>query len=213
MIAYLKKAKTAELEAELALFREALGEGNDVAAEFKNNGERVAEIERLVAAHGHPVKLDAEFIEANATLAKILGDAGAAEGDIVFAEEADLEQAKKLDAEQARRVEILAELERLEHAIDEDEAASLTTDELEVKLKEAIAATSNPVGGNTDTKGPETGAPGGDGATELIYQRKTVIRSEDVIVHGKSYKDVTVASGETFRISKEEYDAQVKPRE
>lgn len=51
------------------------------------------------------------------------------------------------------------------------------------------------------------------GTVDLVYLGKTVVGITNVIVSGKTYKDVSVASGETFRISPEEFTNDVKPRE
>lgn len=211
----LADAKKAELEAELELYREG---GIEDVATFgftSKNSDRVAEIERLRALHGQPVKLDAEFIDSNKELAKILLGQGATEDEIVFAEDADVEQAAALDKEVAHRDEIFKSLEHLGVQIT-PEVSTLSTDELEAKLKEVSAAAPEV---KEEKKGPEGQSKDSvphdqdGGQPELVYQRKTVIRVENTIANGTSYKDVTVATGETFRISPEEFDAEVKPRE
>lgn len=47
---------------------------------------------------------------------------------------------------------------------------------------------------------------------EFVYLNKTVISVNNAIVHGKTYKDVTVASGETFRMSPDEFAKEVTER-
>lgn len=50
-------------------------------------------------------------------------------------------------------------------------------------------------------------------APDLVYNGKTVVNVVSAIVHGKTYKDVYVASGECFRITPEEFTKDVKERE
>ena len=47
---------------------------------------------------------------------------------------------------------------------------------------------------------------------EKVYQSKTVIGVNNRILNGKTYKDVTVATGETYTLSKEDFERDVKPR-
>lgn len=139
----LADAKKGELDAELDLYREALGADADVATFgfMSKNADRVAEIERLRATHGHPVRLDADLKGSHPALAKILGDAGAAEGDIVFAQEADVTEAARLHAEANLRNEIVSELKTL--GFDPGDVTDLTTDHLADKLAQAKAAQSS----------------------------------------------------------------------
>lgn len=214
MIADPKKAKTPELEAELALYREAGIEDVADAAALTNNAKRAEEIERLTKAHGMPVKLDAEFIKENPTLAKLLKESGAEEGEIVFAEEADTEKAAALDAEAAKRDELVKELAKYD--IEPVDVSALTTEDLEAKLAEAKASK------NTSSTAPkEEQTP--VGAKEQVYQEHdedgvahglvyTVASVNNVLFNGKSYKDVTLVNGETRRITPKQFEIDVTDR-
>ncbi len=92
----IAEANRSELDAELALYSEALGEGADIKTFgiFAPNADRVAEVERLRSLHGTPVKLTPEFIAGNA-LGGVLMANGAQEGTVVFASEADFIQASQ----------------------------------------------------------------------------------------------------------------------
>lgn len=135
MIEKLSKANKAELEAEVALYREFPGVEIAAEADLNTNAKLIEEIEKLRAQHGYPVSLTDEFVAENPTLSKILIEAGAAAGSTVLAELADLDQAKELDTEAAVRTELLAELKEL--GVEPVEPETKTTAELEEKLAEA----------------------------------------------------------------------------
>ena len=97
MLIDFKKAKRAELEAELDLYREGGAEVSKAKNEdFDTVDDCRDEIEKLQKETGQPVKLTPEFIAENKELAKVLIDSGAKEGEVVFAEEGDFEQAEAL---------------------------------------------------------------------------------------------------------------------
>lgn len=215
----LKKAKTADLEAELALYTEAGIENVPAADTLKNNKDRVAAIEALQKEHGFPVKLDAEFVQENATLAKVLMDQGAAEGSIVFAEAADLETSQKLDLEASRRDEIVKELAGLGNIFEsQEQIAQLSTEHLEESLAKAKAAAEKGTGNATPSPvvahQQDAGAP-----REQVYRRDghgpsiTVVRVTDVVLQGKSYKEILISTGESYRLTPEEFTNDVTYRD
>ena len=210
MLVDIKKAKTAELEAELALYREA-NVPVKAAEELTNNAKRVEEIENLAKEHGYPVKLDADFIADNAVLAKHLIANGAKEGEIVFAEDADVEVVQKIEGQ----IEFLKEK-------GVDLTGEETPEELDKKVSEFTAGHTTP--GTTANTPPANNVAAkatrpsisnvAKVATniEMVFQKKTVIRTSDVVIQGKLYKEVAVATGETFRLTPEEYKSQVVAR-
>lgn len=196
----LKKAKKADLEAEIELFRAAGATDVAAAADLGTNKALVAEIERLTEANGIPVKLDAEFVAANPALAKILTAAGAGADEIVYAEEADVEEAAKLDAEVVERNDLIKQLADLGLA---EQADTKTTQELRDALAVAQKGT-----GATDTVANN----------ELVYTPNgkgtgvTVVNVNNVIAYGKQYKDVQLVNGQTHRLTPEQFEADVAPR-
>lgn len=205
MIADLKKAKKADLIAEIELFSEAKVEGVAAVADLKTNAALVAEIERLTAANGLPVKLDAAFAEANPSLAKILTAAGATEGEIVFAEPADLEESAKLDAELAERTTIIEKLGAANVAFSSDES----TEALRIKLSEVKDVTDVDAGIAAPSEVVEDLVYNHNGSTKTP---ETVVRVANVIAYGKQYKDVVLVNGTTHRLTPEQYAESVTPR-
>lgn len=216
----LTKFKAAELDEELALYRSIEGvavppEGDET---LSNVEKRAAVITSLRAEHGHPVKLDAAFLEANPTLAKILIEQGAQEDDVVLAEVADLEKAAELDAEAEKRDEILDELEDLGDVVSDEEAEALSTADLEARLEEAKKKAQTAPGADEGTKdqGDTNVAPEAsqevEAGVQLYFQKKPVTAVRTRIINGRSYKEVEVV-GETYTLTQEEFSAQVRPAE
>lgn len=89
-----------ELNAELDLYREALGHAVDVPSFglMAKNADRIEAVTKLQAEHGIPVRLTPDFMQDNPALAKFLLDGGAVEGQIVFGKEADIAESVALDA-------------------------------------------------------------------------------------------------------------------
>lgn len=192
MIIDLLKAKKADLEAELELYREGGVENVPESDDVKTNKLMVEAIEELKKSEGIPVKITDEFINENPIMVQFFKDKGEdfTVGEIVFVEEAEIEAVDKLiqedkDAKQAEEDKIAAENKAKEDAekAEKKEPAG--------KVEGGLASAGN---------------------SELVYQGKTVTLVQNVIVSGKTYKDVSVASGETFRLSPEEFEANVKPR-
>jgi hypothetical protein len=92
-----------------------------------------------------------------------------------------------------------------EPAKQEDTQEEITHAE-ESQKEESTAETS--VDKPADTK-PE---PVASADAELVYLNKTVTGVNNAIINGKSYKDVSVASGETFRLTPQEFERDVAPR-
>lgn len=214
MIETLSKAKKADLEAEVALYREA-GVETALDENLDTNAKLVEEIERLQKEHGFPVKMTEEFANDNPELAKILTAAGAAKDEVVFAEPADLEQVKAIEAEAAEREEILAELKDL--GIEELDPNLKTLSELKEELEKAKANKNSNGGAGVAPKKPTEETPA-DAKEDLVYfhsenaQPVTVVSVANAIAFGKSYKDIVLVTGETLCLSPDEFNSQVKPR-
>ena len=234
----LTDVKKADLEAELTLYREG---GIADVAEFgflSNNAARIAEIERLRALHGHPVKLDKEFIDENAELVAVVEASGEkleADDSIVFFSEADVSAAEEQKALKGADVfEVTQEhFDTNPFFADFATKAGVKVGDKVMYDPAVVISREEAIARGIDVSGVEAGhlgaglapkkepeAPKKDAtATEqassepdLVYLKKTVVRTENVLLNGKSYKDVTVATGETFRITLEEFDRDVKPR-
>lgn len=206
MLLDLEKAKKAELIEELGLYVKA---GIEVAkfGITASNAARVAEIKRLQGTVGIPVEITEKFAEENPELAAFYKAQGEEfkVGEIIFAEEVDFEAAKKLAAEAG---------------VDLPPTPPAPTDlGPEPKEPEEPAASVGGIFGTVPPVPTEMGLMGASMVVaaavpaELVYNRKTVSRVGDVIVSGRSYKDVTVASGETFRLTQEEFARDVQPRQ
>lgn len=205
MLVDLKAAKTVALEAELQAYRDA-----DVkvaeSKELKNNAARVAEIERLVKEHGILVKIDEQFLKENPTIL----EAAAKSGDDIKVGESVFFTQEELDASNR------AEASKL--YIDELTKAGVALKGTET-LEELVALKKLNTGSTTagEVKPPVTKAKGAATTTkaekpDLIYNGKTVVGITNVLFNGKSYKDVKVASGETFRLNTDEFNKDVTPR-
>lgn len=229
----LTKCKAAELDAELDLYRAI--EGMEVPPEgdeaISNVEKRAAVITKLREDHGHPIRIDAEFKEANPTLAKLLEEQGAVEGDVVLAEVADLEKAAELDAEAEKRDDLVADLGEKGITFTEEELAGLSTADLEAKLEEASKAPEAKAGDACDVDGkagvlvqqgedlvcvvnaeevPEAkDAPQTVDETKPMYfQGKPVVSVKNRIIGSKVYKDVDLGDA-TYTLSTEEFAEQV----
>lgn len=175
MIKDIKKAKTAELEAELDLYRGALGEPEVASAEtLTNNDKRVAEVARLVAAHGYPVAVTEEFLVEHPTIALKLAAEGeeVAHGEVIFFTAEELAEAEPNKPEEP----------------------------------------SAPEAPETIPPAPQQEPKTAPGASEQTYLGKTITSVKNVLLNGKIYKDVAVASGETFRLTPDEFTSAVKTR-
>lgn len=218
MIEDLKKAKTAELEAELELYR-SMGDVQVASAdELTNNAKRVEEIERLQKEHGFPLVVTEEFLTENPAIADIMNDNGVKVGDTVMLSQDDL------DAETKRRTKVA--LVGKASALVEDNAEkpafvesldAMSVEELETlipKMEAELERNKDGGGGTPPARGGNRGgaSPVGDDV-ERVYGGKTVTKVENRILHGKSYRDVTVSTGETFTITVEEFEDKVKPRQ
>lgn len=222
MILDLKKAKVAELEAELELYREALGDVVPALDTLKNNPSRVEAIEALCAEHGSPVRVDADFIAENKVLIDIVNAKSAPEdqvkeGELVFF---DLDEITEAEVREGliKKISDLVE----EGPTKADFVASLSsvaTDALEPlyekmkadleSQKDALEPAPRVASGGIGTSPQEEPSV----KVEHTYLKKTVVDIHNVLVNGKVYKDVTVSSGETFRLSQEEFDRDVRVRE
>lgn len=181
------EAKKSELIAELDLYSRAGVEFEALPGNATNKA-RAELIEKLGAEHGYPVELTPEFIAENEVLAKYLLENGAQEGEIVFAEDADMEEVEKL-------------LEAQNGADDDAEAGDGSDDENDDSNDEEASDEPAEVEENDEEAQPD-----------LVYQNKTVVSVTDVLVGGRAMKDVHVVSGETFRLSFEEFDRDVRER-
>lgn len=212
-----EKAKKADLEAEIELYREALGEGNDVAAldTLKTNADKAAEVERLRKEHGSPVRVDEAFLEENKSLVALTVKAGdeLTIGEIVFFGDDELAQAREADITAGRIAALTEEIVALKPDFEFGAEGETTVEGLE----KVLADLKSPAGEPTPTLGRSNTTtrtvPVKDVAADLVYEKKTVIRVSNTIAHGKSYKDVTCADGQTYRLTPEDFKRDVKPRE
>lgn len=188
MIIKLATANRAILDAEIELYRE--GGVEVVVPEGATNKVLVTLIEGLIETEGTPVKIDTAFLEANKELVAVVESEGEtlAVDEIIFFSKADF------DAAEAQK-QINAEAdEPIEKDLEKDE------DDKEIPQP-----------------APATKPAAAFANTDLVYSEgrgtpKTVVSVSNVIVAGRTYKDVVVASGETFRITTEEFNRDVNPR-
>lgn len=92
-----------------------------------------------------------------------------------------------------------------------EEADVETAKEMETKRLAALETGNKEGDENAPTKPIARKAPEPE---DLVYLGKsTVIKVVDAIAHGRSYKDVYTAHGESYRLTHEEFERDVTPRQ
>lgn len=207
------------LEAELEQYRDF--EGIDVPAadseELSNNEKRAAVLTALREEHGTIVTLTQEDIDDNAAFGE---EAEAGDAILLTADELETFEAAR-EAREAREKGPEGEQKPLEGEQDGGAADTRTPeqkadDEATQKAKEDAANQEEhpgaaPAGSGDVTKDVAAEFKPVPGGTELTYMGRTVVSVANRIIGGALYKEVQTPL-ETFTLSAEEFDRDVKPR-
>lgn len=222
IVKYLSKMKTAELEAELDIYRSI--EGVEVPAadadELSNNEKRAGVITALREEHGYPHTITAE------DLAKVpsLAADGLTEGEVALLSKEDVEA---LEAPAPLVPGEACTLDSGEQGIVAPDGVCVPVagpengpkvgDACEDAEGKKGTMQDDGKGGFTCVLNAEevaTPTPPADAANvpeDLVYRGKTVIAVRNRIINGRSYKEVELP-GETQTLTLEDFAAEVRPR-
>lgn len=204
------------LQQEITLYREHDIEGIALDSNLKTKEPLVAEVLRLRKAEGYVLKVTEDDLKT-----PLFEGSKVVAGDVVifsekevdaFREEHKAEHEAKLAEEE--KAKLIASLEDLKVELTGEESI----EDLEGLYKEAVAKkekADKAAKKNAPKKEEKTDEERGEDGEEkeLVYLNKTVVSVANRVVNGKLYKDVHVASGETFTLTKDDFDKDVNPRD